>query len=158
MVVRHGLRPDLVSVRRSAASLLEAFAGHDLRGRRILVWGGPETSRGPAEGLRGRGAVVDHVTAYGLEDEAPPPAVLERIDAGEVEAVVLISGSTTRALSRVLGPERLAMLLRQAFVASIGPMTTSELRRLGGTAGVEASETTMQGVVRALAERMPRRG
>ncbi|MBI5489143.1 MAG: uroporphyrinogen-III C-methyltransferase [Deltaproteobacteria bacterium] len=166
VVARHGVRPDLVSALRSAASLSEAFAAHELRARRILLWGGPETSgapldssqEGPAEALRRLGAAVQTVTAYGLADEPTPAAVLERIDAGEVEALVLISGSTTRGLRRVLGAERFAALAAKAFVASIGPMTSAAARRLGVNVGVEAAEHTMRGVVDALAGSMPPRG
>jgi len=43
-------------------------------------------------------------------------------------------------------------LLRGAAVASIGPITSATIRKLGLTVTIEAKESTMHGLVRAIAD------
>jgi len=50
----------------------------------------------------------------------------------------------------LLGEDRLAETLRGAAIASIGPITSQTLNKLGLTVTLEAQVSTMAGVVQAI--------
>ncbi len=55
-------------------------------------------------------------------------------------------------MAQLLGQERLRELLAGVVLASIGPITSETVRALGLDVAVEASESTIPGLVRAIAE------
>ena len=155
---RRGVRADVVPKRYVAEGILEAFAGVDLAGKRVLVWRAAGARDVLPDGLRAGGAVVDQVDAYDLADEPLDPEVVRRVDAAEVDAVIFTSASTARGLRDALGEDRFRRLAQRATFVAIGPVTAAELRRLGATVGVEAAEHTVRGAVQALAGHLSRRG
>jgi uroporphyrinogen III methyltransferase/synthase len=52
--------------------------------------------------------------------------------------------------AKLLGENRLAETLRGTVIASIGPVTSQTLRQLGLAVTLEAPESTMAGLVRAI--------
>jgi uroporphyrinogen III methyltransferase/synthase len=134
---------DLVPEQYVAESLLAAFAGHDLRGQRVLL---PRAAVArdlvPVE-LAKRGAQVDVVEAYrtvapeGLADRAA--AVLAR----KPHWVTFTSSSTVKNLAAVAD-------LAGVRVASIGPVTSAAARQAGLRVDAEAAPHTMSGLVEAI--------
>jgi uroporphyrinogen III methyltransferase/synthase len=105
------------------------------------------------EALRAAGCTVDVVAAYETH-AATGPAVeglAAELDAGRLDAVLFTSGSTVDHLCDALGP-RAAALLAGVRVASIGPVTSEAARARGLRVDVEARETTVAGLIRALAD------
>jgi uroporphyrinogen III methyltransferase/synthase len=50
----------------------------------------------------------------------------------------------------MVGGNNISELLRGVAIASIGPITSETIRKLGLTVTIEAKESTMPGLVRAL--------
>jgi uroporphyrinogen III methyltransferase/synthase len=133
------LKIDLMGEQYVAESLVEAFAAHDLAGKRILL---PRAAVArdiiPVE-LRKRGAHVDVVEAY--RTIAP-----EIRDIPKFDAITFTSSSTVRNFAAAAGAESLA----GAQVVTIGPVTTQTARDLGLTVAAQAEIYTTEGLVQAL--------
>jgi uroporphyrinogen III methyltransferase/synthase len=143
-----GLKVDLMGEEYVAEGLLEAFAPHDLAGRRILL---PRAAVArdviPSELVR-RGAIVDVVEAYCT---VPPDDLAVR--AREIfhaprkpDWVTFTSSSTVQNLVTAVGAEA----LWGVKVASIGPITSRSARELGVEVAVEAREFTVDGLAEAI--------
>jgi uroporphyrinogen III methyltransferase/synthase len=146
-LARHGVRADVVPERFVAEGLLESLAGHEVRGRRVLVARAREARPRLVDALRARGAVVDEVVLYDTVSERPDPAVVERALGGDW--ITFTSSSTVRNLMGLLdddGRER----VRALRVASIGRVTSRTAREAGLEVEVEAAEHTIPGLLAAL--------
>lgn len=130
------LKVDLMGREYVAESLLEAFAPHDLAGKRILL---PRAAVArdiiPTE-LARRGAQVDVVEAY--RTEKPQTAEPPRAD-----CITFTSSSTVRNFVELFGVET----AKSARCVSIGPITTATARELGISIAAEASPYTIDGML-----------
>jgi hydroxymethylbilane synthase len=147
-VEERGWKVDLVPARYVAESLVEAFAGEDLTGKRILL---PRAAVArdvvPAE-LARRGAQVDVVEAYRTAIPEQAPALARQIFSGvrKPDWVTFTSSSTAVNFARVAG----AAALEGVRVASIGPVTTGAARKHGLEVTVEAEAFTIDGLIEAI--------
>lgn len=142
------LKVDLMGKEYVAEGLLDAFAEHDLGGKRILL---PRAAVArdlvPAE-LTRRGARVDVVEAYRT---AAPADAADRLHAAmerRPDCVTFTSSSTVQNFVALAGAEA----LRGVKVASIGPITSATARSLGVEISAEARQFTIDGLVRAILE------
>jgi len=150
----HGLRADVVAAESRAEGLAAAMArAIQGEGGRVLF---PRAARGRdvlPDALRAVGCTVDVVAAY--ETRPVTGAALEalaaELGAGRLDAVTFTSSSTVESLCDALG-DRAVPLLGRARLASIGPVTSDTARSRGLRVDVEAEETTVVGLIRALAE------
>ncbi len=151
---RRLLRPRLLPDDYRAEGLLAAFAGEDLRGRRVLL---PRAAGARAilpDTLVARGAQVHEVTAY----RAVPPAdadidgLREALAAGTVDALTFTSSSTVRNFVALLGRDDARALIRSGrpVVACIGPVTAETARELGLTVDVVPARYTVPALAEAL--------
>jgi uroporphyrinogen III methyltransferase / synthase len=152
---RHGIRADAVPASYVAESLVAALTSEPLSGARVLI---PRAEAGRRElvaGLAEAGAVVEELTLYhsSLPAEAPGEA-LERLRRGEIDVVTFASSSTVRNLATLLGGD--IESVRQAVVASIGPVTSATAREYGMDVAIEAEEHTIAGLVQAIREHYAR--
>ena len=140
------LKVDHMPAEYVAESLLEALAGEDLMGKRVLL---PRAAVArdlvPVE-LTRRGAHVDVVEAYRT---LPPEDA--RVRAREVLArhphwITFTSSSTVRNFLAIAGVES----LKGIKIASIGPVTSATAREAGLTVNVEANPHTSAGLVDAI--------
>jgi uroporphyrinogen III methyltransferase / synthase len=142
------LKVDLMGKEYVAESLVEAFAAHDIGGKRMLL---PRAAVArdvlPAE-LRRRGAAVDVVEAY--RTVIPPEAAGQAQEifhaARRPDWIAFTSSSTVKNLVRIVPAEELAGVK----VASIGPVTSSTAREVGLEVTAEAAEYTVEGLLRAI--------
>ena len=140
------LKVDVTAKEYVAEGLLEALAGYDLAGARILI-ARAAVARDvlPAE-LSRRGARVDVVEAYrttlpaDLGDRAA--AALAR----QPHWITFTSSSTAQNLIDVVGAEA----LRHTRCASIGPITSATLRQNGVAVAVQAATFSVPGLVEAI--------
>jgi uroporphyrinogen III methyltransferase/synthase len=140
---RHGIRPDLVPERFVAESLLESFPTGT---GRVLI-ARAETARDVLpEGLTERGYDVEVLAVYRAVPVAPDADDVERVRAGDVDALTFTSSSTvTNFCAAVPGlPEP------QPLVVSIGPVTSATARERGLRVDAEADPHTIDGLVDAL--------
>jgi uroporphyrinogen III methyltransferase/synthase len=144
------LKVDLMGKDYVAEGLLEAFAPHDLAGRRILL---PRAAVArdlvPIE-LARRGARVDVVEAYRtvVPDNAAEQAREIFGAARRPDAIAFTSSSTVRNFVEVAG----AASLRGVNAISIGPVTTATARELGIEVAATARVFTIDGLVEAILE------
>lgn len=143
-----GFKVALMPAEYVAESLVAAFEGHGLEGKRVLL---PRAAVArdvvPAE-LRRRGATVDVVEAYRTGVPAEARAQAERIfDSGRrPDWITFTSSSTITNFIQVAG----AAALESVRVATIGPVTSSTARQHGIEVTVEARTFTAAGVVEAI--------
>ena len=142
------LKVDLMGREYVAEGLLQAFAAHDLAGRRVLL---PRAAVArdlvPVE-LSRRGAQVDVVEAYRTVTPAGASATAAEIFAGarRPDCITFTSSSTVRNFVAIAGVAALAGVK----VASIGPVTTETARALGVAVDAKARMFTVDGLVDAV--------
>ncbi len=146
------LRAAGIAARVPSQYLTEAVAREldDIRGTRILL---PRTDAAPpalADALRGRGAIVDEITAYRtlLTPARSRGRIRRLITTRQVDTVTFTSASTVHGLVRLLGDEGEA--LRAMVIACIGPVTAAAVIEEGFRPTIVADEHTIDGLVRAL--------
>lgn len=155
-VAAQGLLADLVPREYTAEGVVAAFAGYDLRGKRVLF---PRADRArdlipPA--LERMGArVVAPVLYRNLLPETLPDEAREALERRELDAVTFSASSTVTNLATLLGgAERLRELLTGVAVVSIGPITSRTCRDLGLAVTVEPPEATLDSMTAALERAM----
>ena len=138
--------PDVVPERQVAEGLVEALAGEELEGRRVLVARAESGRDVLPDGLRERGAEVDVVALYRHRPLSPSQPTLEA--ASRADYVTFTSSSTVRNFVEAIGDA----FPRDARVVSIGPVTSATARELGLEVHVEAAKHDVDGLVDALVE------
>ncbi len=144
-LARYHLRADLVPDEFRAESLAAALAPSAAGQRCLLI----RASRGRevlAEQLAAAGAQVEQVVAYrSLDVPEAAPEVTRALRDGRVTWITVTSSAIAGALVRLFGED-----LRRARLASISPVTSETLRRLGYPPSAEADPYTMEGLAAAI--------
>jgi uroporphyrinogen III methyltransferase / synthase len=107
-----------------------------------------------AEGLREAGAIVTEVIAYRtiLEDaqrEGDPDIYGMLLD-GKIDVATFTSPSAIRNFAKIHGAEQVADLLKNAVVATIGPVTADAARQLGIQVTIQPKTYTIPALVDAI--------
>ena len=142
------LKVDLMGKQYVAEGLLDAFAAHDLAGKRVLL---PRAAVArdlvPAE-LSRRGARVDVVEAYRtiVPADAAGRARTLFTKAHPPDCITFTSSSTVQNFVAAAGADALAGVR----VATIGPVTSDTARSLGLRVDIEAQPYTIDGLVNAV--------
>jgi uroporphyrinogen III methyltransferase/synthase len=135
------LKVDVLPEEYVAESLVKAFEGISLEGKRILL---PRAAVArdvvPIE-LAKRGAIVEVVEAYRTRQ----PQAAKKLG-GDADWLTFTSSSTVKNFIAMAGLEPFA----NARLASIGPVTSETLRANGLTVHVEAQPHTMDGLLEAI--------
>jgi uroporphyrinogen-III synthase len=136
---RGGVEPALIAEDRRAEGLATELAPRLAPGARVLLPQPPDARPALAEELAGAGAAVDAVIAYAKRPSPDAPARARKLfgDGGPLGWVTFTSPALARAFADLFGP---AWPARRATLraASIGPVTSAELRRLGVEPAAEA--------------------
>jgi uroporphyrinogen III methyltransferase / synthase len=145
-----GLTVQLMPLEYVAESLVEAFAGENLRGVRILLPRAAVARDVVPSQLEKRGARVDVVEAYrtGLPDDAASRARELFCAESRPDWITFTSSSTVANFVKAAG----ASALSGVKVASIGPVTSSTARACGITVNAEARVFTVEGLLDAMLE------
>jgi len=142
-----GLKVDIVPPEYVAESLVEAFAGEELHGKRMLLPRAAVARDIAPEALRARGAVVDVVEAYRtVVPEDAAERAREIFGVRKPDWITFTSSSTVNNFVAAAGREALAGVR----VASIGPVTSATLREHGVAVDVEAPVYTTDGLIEAI--------
>lgn len=141
-----GTEPRLVATKGNAEALLADLAPH-VAHRRVLLPQAADARPLLAQGLQTAGADLTAVTAYDkrLPPEAPARAA-ELFSSSPFGWVTFTSGGIARRFAGLFGAawsERRGELL----AASIGPVTSADLRALGVEPKVEAAQPTDEALV-----------
>lgn len=143
-LAERGIVADVVPERFVAEALVEALAGVEVEGKRVLIARAAEARDVLPDALRERGAEVDVVALYETVREQPDAAAVEA--AGGADYVTFTSSSTVTNLTEVLG-ERFPSGAR---IVSIGPVTSDTARTAGLRVDVEAERHDVDGLLAAL--------
>ena len=151
------LNADLIPTSHRSEGLVEALASR-VAGRRILL---AKADRGRAllaEEL-GRIAEVEQVTAYrNVDAESIPPEILGRIEDGSVDWVILTSPAIAERFHGLLSDRARERIGGSVRLASLSPVTSAAIDRLGWPVAVEASVFTWDGLLEAIADRVRAEG
>jgi uroporphyrinogen III methyltransferase/synthase len=143
---RHGIVADVVPERFVAEALVEAMAGVEIEGKRVLVARAAEARDVLPDALRERGAEVDVVALYETVREQPGAEAIEA--ARSADYVTFTSSSTVTNLTAALGDR----FPRAARIVSIGPVTSETAKAAGLRVDVEADQHDIDGLLAALLE------
>jgi len=132
-----------------------------LAGKRIAIQEYGVSNEELIEALRARGADVTAIRAYQWampEDLGPLESAVRAVARGEVHVVVITSGIQFVHFWRVVQAtgleEDVMRALGRAFIASIGPSASAELRRHHVEPTFEPSHPKMGLLIREAAERL----
>jgi uroporphyrinogen III methyltransferase/synthase len=143
-LAEHGIRADVVPERFVAEALVEALAGVEVTGRKVLVARAAEARDVLPDALRERGAEVDVIALYETVREEPSAKAVEA--AQSADYVTFTSSSTVRNLTTALGDR----FPPNARVVSIGPVTSEAARAAGLEVHAEADPHDVDGLLAAL--------
>ena len=141
---------DMVPEKFQAEGILEAWAGRDLSGVRILLARAAVAREVLPEALRKSGARVDVVTVYRTVPAEGPPGVRREIMAGDIDVVTFTSPSTVENFCVLFREEERARFLDLFVTAIIGPITRDRIEELGLTPGIEAAPYTVPALAEAI--------
>lgn len=152
---RWGVEADLVPEVYQAEGLLASFREKTVEGKRFLLLRARGARGILREVLLGEGAAeVKELAIYeAAAERSGMNALRSALDQRVVNCVTFTSASTVRAFARVLD-EIPAFQLKESGVrlASIGPVTSDELRAHKLRVDIEAARSTTEGLARALEE------
>ncbi len=121
----------------------------NLQKKSILLIRSQQASNELPELLEQAGAKVDNIAVYTIETEQTDSALLlEKIKTGKVDWVTFTSPSSAKGFFEQLPPNILNS--SDVKVASIGPVTSEQLSRLGVNIDAEAKEHTIDGLLDAM--------
>jgi len=146
-----GLKSDIIPESYRAESVIEAFAGEDVKGKKILLPRAKEARPILPVELRKMGAEIDEISSYFTEAVTDNVQVLiSELEQGSIDLVTFTSSSTVRNFYALLPPEKIKALMKGVTIASIGPITSDTAKELGFDVHISAEEFTMQGLCDAI--------
>jgi uroporphyrinogen III methyltransferase/synthase len=149
---KFAIQPDLCPQRFVAEALADEFATRgEIGGKRFLLLRADIARPILRERLEQGGAaqVLDLPVYETKIADALPAALVDALEAGQVQWVTFTSSSTARNFATLLGPDYREKL-QGARLASIGPITTQTMRDLGLEPTIQADQFNIEGVVSAL--------
>jgi len=147
----HGIISDILPETYQAESVIDAFSGLDMTGKKVLLPRAKKARTILPEQLTRMGALVDEVTAYEtrLADEGKD-LLIDMLKAGDIDAVTFTSSSTVTNFLTLLDGQNAPALLEGVILASIGPITSDTIREKGLSPDIEADSFTIDGLLEAL--------
>ena len=130
-----GLHADLPAANPTTAGIIESLRNLDLNGRRVGVQlYGVDPNRPLLEFLAAAGAQALPVAPYVYADESDDRSVralLDRLAAGEIDAIAFTSGRQVERLFEVAPPDTVRIALGRTRVAAIGPVVARTIIERG---------------------------
>ena len=151
-LAKNGVRVDVIPRQYVAEGLLEALGDRDLTGKAFLIPRAKVARDVVPRVLREKGGRVEVVEAYETAVPQLPAGELQRLLTPSPDVITFTSSSTASNFARLAGQNNVSRLLRGVAIASIGPITSETIRKLGLTVTIEAKECTIPGLVRAIGD------
>jgi len=145
-----GVTVDFVPKEYRAEGLLQSLSNHELRGKAFLIPRAKVARDVVPRVLLERGARVEVAEAYETVIPTFAPGEIDRLLTPRPQAITFTSSSTVSNFATLVGEGRLCETLAGVALASIGPVTSDTIRRLGLEVTVEARESTIHGLVQAI--------
>jgi uroporphyrinogen III methyltransferase/synthase len=148
-LARYHLNADLVPEEFRSESLAAALAPR-VQGGRVLLARADRGRTVLREELE-RVAHVEQVAVYrNVDAEILPGEVRQRLAEGSIDWITVTSSAIAARLHALLEPEIREAVGRSVRIASISPVTSETVRRLGWPVAVEASTYTWEGLIAAM--------
>jgi uroporphyrinogen III methyltransferase / synthase len=148
-----GFRPCLVPQKFQAEGLLELLETESLRHKRVLIPRAAKARDILPETLKAWGAEVDVVEAYRTVIPSAHTADIQALlRQRKVDVITFTSSSTVANFKTHFEGQALSEALSDIAVACIGEITKKTVEDLGGRAHIVATESTIDGLVRAIVE------
>lgn len=146
-----GINADVVPESYVAESIIEAFKSEEVKGKKFLLPRAKDARSVLPEQLTEMGGTVDEVITYeAVEDTDRSSEMVALLEKGEIDMVTFTSSSTVSNFAKAIPGGRLAELMKNVKVASIGPITSETARRLGLNVDMEAETFTIPGLCEAI--------
>jgi len=149
-LLKSGAKADVVPHEYTAEGLLEALGNRDLHGKAFLIPRAKVARDILPRVLTEKGAHVEVVEAYETFVPKLPPGELERLLSPAPDVITFTSSSTVSNFAKLAGEQRVSELLGGVAIASIGPITSKTVTTLGLVVTIEATESTIPALVRAI--------
>ncbi|MGH7866746.1 MAG: uroporphyrinogen-III synthase [Candidatus Dormibacteraceae bacterium] len=146
-----GVRVDFMPQEYQAEGLLESLNGCDVRGKQFLIPRAKVARDLVPRELTKRGASVEVVEAYQTVTPGYAPGEVKRRLTPRPDVLTFTSSSTASHFVKLVMKEGLFPEVKSCLIASIGPITSATLRKLGMQVAVEAKESTVPGLIKAIA-------
>ena len=150
-----GIHVDFVPKTFSQEGMLQGLGRRRLLGKRALILGAKDSREVLEQGLKRCGMDVVKVPIY---QTAVPAALARRVRevfARPVDLVTVTSSSCVDHLVEALRVSGLRRRVRQILFASIGPVTSATVREHGARVSIEATQSTIEGLVEAIVSARP---
>lgn len=145
-----GIRADFVPGEYRAEGIIECLKEVEVRGKRFLIPRAKVARDILPRSLEERGARVEIVEAYETVRPGFPRDELERLLTPVPDAITFTSSSTVINFVGLIENAGLRKILERTAIASIGPITSETVRRHGLEVAMEATDSTIDGLVEAL--------
>jgi uroporphyrinogen III methyltransferase / synthase len=145
-----GIRVDFMPQEYRAEGLIECLKGAEVRGKSFLIPRAKVARDLLPRTLEERGARVEVVEAYETVRPEFDAGELERLLTPAPDAVTFTSSSTVTNFVKLIEGAGLRNVLEQVAIASIGPVTSETVRKHGLEVSVEATDSTVTGLIEAL--------
>ncbi len=156
MLAEMGLRVDLVPEEYISEGVVQAFAGQDVRGKKILLPRAAEARDVIPAGLAQMGAQVDVITVYRtVPSGRRAEELLPLLAAGRVDVITFTSPSTVTSFLAIMGPE--FTLPPAVKIAAIGPVTAAAVKKAGLAVDIRQETYTIPGLVAGMRDFFTRR-
>ncbi len=120
-----------------------------LKNKKVLLLSSAITSGQLADELKSFGATVNEVSIYTTVPAGnKADRLIEKIELDQIDWITFTSPSTVRYFFEQITPSLINS--NRAKIASIGPVTSAELSRLGVKLDLEAQEYTTDGLITAI--------
>jgi uroporphyrinogen III methyltransferase/synthase len=151
-LTQFGIKADFVpSVFTGKELANELIASVNLSGKKVLLLRSQLASKELVELLAQAGAVVQDVAVYtAVEEKSNSAPLTEKINDGRVDWLTFASPSSARAFFEQIPGE--VVNSSDVKVASIGPVTSEQLKDLGVKVDITATEHTIDGLLAAIEE------
>jgi uroporphyrinogen III methyltransferase / synthase len=151
MLLKFGLKTDIIPDTYRAESVVEAFLKEHIAGKKILLPRAGEARPILPMELRKMGAIVDEISIYHtIQDCQNADILLEDLRNGGIDMVTFTSSSTVKNFKALIPDDMFISLLEEVTVACIGPITADTARELGFNVHVIANEFTIPGLCKAI--------
>ncbi len=151
MLLKFGLKTDIIPESYRAESVVEAFLKENIAGKKILLPRAGEARPILPVELRKMGADVDEISTYHtIQDRQNADILLEDLQNDAIDMVTFTSSSTVKNFKALIPDDLFFPLLDKVTIACIGPITADTAKELGFNVHVMADEFTIPGLCKAI--------
>jgi uroporphyrinogen III methyltransferase/synthase len=150
---KRGIRIDFIPKEFIAESILKGFEKKNIKGKRIIIARAKKARDVLPKELRNMGAEVEVVETYQTINPKGGKTRLKNILKNQrIDVIAFTSSSTVNHFIKMLKGENIKRLLKNIFIACIGPITAKTAKDLGLQVHIQPDEFTIPSLTHAIAK------